>query len=95
MIIGGVEFPDSCPLECPGHSQMKGHGGLCYRCPIFVCREFDCPPDRNGNVIPMRLVEPEDYRPDWAREWRRWFDGGMKGYPELSLKIMEGKNGDG
>ncbi len=31
------------------------------------------------------LIEPNDYRQDWAREWRNWFNNGCVGYPNLIL----------
>jgi hypothetical protein len=35
------------------------------------------------------LVDPEEYRPDWAEVWRQWFDDGMQGYPVLPLASPE------
>jgi len=71
MLVGGQEFPEKCPENCPGHNELVGQGGLCHRCPIFNC------------VGPGPLLLSDDYRPDWAKAWREWFDGGMKGLPEL------------
>jgi len=75
IIIGGQKFSTRCPENCPGKKEPFMQGGLCHRCPIFNCVE------REG----LRLLRPEDYRPDWAKEWKRWFDEGMKGLPELYL----------
>ena len=84
MIISSekIEVPDECPEDCPGCQDHIGQGGLCYRCPITNC----APLDYEGEVI--YLVEPEEYRPDWARAWKEWFDGGMKGLPKLYLIIV-------
>ena len=74
IMIGGESFNTSCPAECPGKSESFSQGGLCHRCPIFNCAgEF-------------KLLEPSDYRDDWAKAWRRWFDSGMNGFPELLLR---------
>lgn len=75
MLIGGVDFDEGCPDDCPGKEEFKTHmqGGMCHRCPIFNC---------TGD---FRLMEPEEYREDWAVEWRRWFDGGKDGRPSLPL----------
>ena len=76
IIIGDFEFPTKCPINCPGHSFPFAQGGLCYRCPIFNCRK----------VGGSSLLEPEDYRKDWAEAWYEWFNNDMKGFPELYLK---------
>jgi len=69
--IGGELFPVRCPEDCPGRGEDFSQGGLCARCPIFNCV---------GDPI---LLRPSDYRKDWAKAWRQWFDDGMKGWPEL------------
>lgn len=73
-----IEFPVDCPKECPEKGKPKlfyqRQGNFCYRCPIFSCR----------GKFP--IVEPEEYREDWAREWKKWFASGMKGLPNLILK---------
>ena len=43
---------------------------------------FNCKPTDDG----FRLLEPNDYRPDWAKAWKEWFNSGMQGYPELPLE---------
>ena len=77
LIIGGIQFDDSCPVNCPGRS-----GGMAY-CPR--CPKFCCIPDHTG----FCLIDAADYRPDWAAAWAAWFAGGMTGYPELSLNKKE------
>ena len=82
MIVSkDVEIPDSCPDNCPEKDSPFYQGNACSRCPIFNCTP--CPGD--GFV----LCPPEEYRHDWAVEWKRWFDEGMKGRLYLKLK-MEG-----
>lgn len=71
IIIGGQEFDSLCPLGCPDYGCKFGMNSLCFRCPILNC------------VGEQPLLRPEDYRPDWAKAWRDWFDGGMEGLPEL------------
>jgi len=81
MLIGGQEFDPKCPEECPGKKMAFSQGGLCHRCPVF-----NCVPAKGDTFV---LLEPEEYRKDWAKVWRQWFDDGMKGCPELTLEIKE------
>ena len=76
VVIGGQEFPTECPDGCPGKIFLD-QGGLCRRCPIFNCVG---PED-------MILLRPQDYRKSWAKAWRKWFDSGMKGWPDLSFRV--------
>lgn len=78
-VSNDVEIPDSCPDNCPEKNYPFYQGNPCYRCPIFNCTP--CPGD--GFV----LCPPEGYRHDWAVEWKRWFDEGMKGRLCLKLKL--------
>lgn len=82
MKVAGIEFPDGCPAKCPGMKDPFDQSGLCSRCPIFNCETVE-----GVDRKPFRMIEPEDYRKDWAAEWRRWFDGGMKGLPQLRLEL--------
>lgn len=84
IVAGDVEFPDDCPVNCPEKEQPFYQGNPCCRCPIFNCRKVDTP---DGDFC---LCEPEGYRHDWAVEWKKWFDEGMKGLPYLPLSY-EGK----
>jgi len=79
VVIGGYEFDRECPKGCPGRDEYFGQGGLCHRCPIFNC--LPSPGDDDGFV----LLRPDEYRSDWAKAWRKWFDGGMEGLPSLLL----------
>jgi len=76
MLIGGQEFPNKCPEDCPGRKEPFTQGGLCHYCPIFNCA---------GDEDTI-LLHPKDYRPDWAKAWKEWFDKEMKGFPELRLE---------
>ena len=76
IYIGGQLFGTVCPRKCLGWEEYFDQGGICYRCPIF-----NCTPDKNG----FCLLEPDDYRQDWAKEFRKWFNNGCIGYPNLIL----------
>jgi hypothetical protein len=77
MLIGGIEFPDKCFEGCTLKDQhsLFGQGGVCTRCPIFNCAGDET------------LLDPDEYRADWAKEWKRWFDEGMVGVPYLTFTI--------
>lgn len=80
MIIGGQEFPERCPADCRfrGDFYERGQASICIRCPVFCCIEIDG----------FRLLEPDDYREDWAAEWKRFFDGEVD-YPSLKFEISK------
>ena len=61
-----IEIPDECPKDCPYKQEAFYQGCVCHRCPIFSCKEYDG----------FRLIEPEGYRDDWAREWDKFFKTG-------------------
>ena len=88
LIAGNVELPDDCPQDCPFKGDIANYGqsAICGRCPLFTCKTFGTEEDEMG---PVCLVEPRDYRRDWALVWKAWFEGGMKGMPELKLKMEE------
>lgn len=81
MIISGkYEVPDSCPTDCPFYGDFRDMGqcSICLRCPVINCA-----------VIPgtdVCLIEPQDFRPDWAKEWQEFFKDYSK-EPELKLKM--------
>lgn len=89
LIAGDVELPDDCPEDCPFKDDIANYGqnAICGRCPLFACKTFDGPED--DEVGPMCLVEPEEYRRDWAIVWQQWFADGMMGMPELTLVVKE------
>ena len=73
LIANKYEIPDSCPENC----RFKGvgatsQGDICTRCPIFNCQITEAPEEYGG---PFRLLEPNDYREDWAEQWYRFFQG--------------------
>ena len=78
IIIGGQEFQDHCPLDCPEREEPFYQGNMCSRCPIFNCT----PPAGDPDFI---MMEPDEYRKDWAVEWKKWFNRGMKGGVNLEL----------
>jgi len=81
MIVAGIEFPDNCPENCPEKKRPFFQGNVCSRCPIFSCKEGPSPYDGTK----WRLVEPDEYREDWAIEFKKWFDNDMTGIPKLYL----------
>lgn len=88
IIANQYEVPDDCPPKCGFIDDMKrfGQGSICCSCPILNCKKTPAPPqyaDKNGMFC---LIEPEGYRPDWAKIWAEWFKGDMKSIPELLLK---------
>ena len=80
------QFPDSCPIKCPGQDEDKMQGGICHRCPVFNCSSMGL--DEDGfDIGPM--VAPEDYREDWAEEFLHYINEGV--WPELPLRMSDGK----
>jgi hypothetical protein len=79
MLIGKnkIQIPDNCPVNCPVRDEPFYQGNLCSRCPIFNCSS-----DEDG----FCLIEPEDYREDWAEDFKKWFDSDFKEYPRLQLQ---------
>jgi hypothetical protein len=79
LVAGTYDFPDECPSDCPHKNSFMTYGqsAICGRCPVFVCSEV---PEEG-----WCLVAPDEYRPDWALAWYKWFRGGMQGYPDLLL----------
>jgi len=77
-VAGEYEVPDTCPTDCRFFGKSFDQGGICTRCPIFICKDF------GDGLSPV--VNPDDYRPDWAREWVRFFAGEVE-YPELMLQV--------
>lgn len=76
LVAGSFEVPDKCPEDCPLHESLFHQGSTCTRCPVFNCRK-----DADG----FCLVDPENYHPDWAREFSEFFASGYKRAPQLFL----------
>lgn len=72
MKVAGHDIPDKCPEGCK-FADTLSQGSPCHRCPIFNCSE------------PDPLLQPDDYREDWAEAWEKWFKAGMAGEPVLRL----------
>jgi len=64
-IANNIEVPDKCPDNCEFVDEFRNYGqnAICGRCPVFCC------------VGPDPLLPPEEYRMDWAIEWKKFFDG--------------------
>jgi|WetSurSiteA1Bulk_404760.scaffolds.fasta_scaffold11409_8 hypothetical protein len=86
MKIGPYEFPDKCPENCAFNNDpvALSQGGVCHRCPIMNCIPFD-----TGNGIMACLVDPSEYRSDWALEWHEFFKTGK--FPNLKFGVEERK----
>lgn len=83
IIANDIEIPDNCGC-CPKR-EFFTQSSLCVRCPIFNCApsflgKDDPYADEQGN---FRLLEPENYRRDWALEFKKYFDSGFSAYPKL------------
>ena len=74
IIAGSYIFPDKCPKNCLYKQESFSQGSMCTRCPILNCKK-----DKDG----FCLIEPEDYRKDWAKEWNDFFKRGTE--PKLYL----------
>lgn len=63
LIAKKFEVPDHCPPDCLYRDSimMSGQNATCFRCPVLICQ---------GGYV---LVEPDDYRADWAEIWARFF----------------------
>jgi hypothetical protein len=77
LIANQVELPDDCPKNCPELTRPISQNGLCFHCPVFICKEVD------GES----LVDPEHYKLEWALDFKEWFDSGYKVYPKLEFTI--------
>jgi hypothetical protein len=86
IIAGKYEIPDECPDKCA--IKEEGQGGYCHRCPIFNCSFINDHDEYTGARIRYRILEPEDYREDWAKEWWEFFEGGK--IPLLYLNPAKG-----
>lgn len=86
-----VEIPDNCPDGCQFRGQPE-QGGACHRCPVFNCRPIRLTEDEHKEIggsdakgpYTLRMLEPEDYRDDWAVEWGKFFRGETE-CPRLNL----------
>lgn len=75
LIANKYEFPDECPQDCPERDESFYQGNTCSRCPIFNCRTDD---------TGFCLIEPENYREDWAAEFYAYLKDYTK-IPKLRL----------
>lgn len=81
MLIAGYEIPDKCPDTCPylGEWSHFDQGCFCSNCPVL-----NCGTDADG----FCLCAPEDYRPEWVKEWAEFFRTGKE--PVLRLPETKG-----
>lgn len=75
IIAKKYEIPDRCPSKCPFRDDKHAMSlsAYCFRCPIFNC--FGDEP----------MIEPDDYREDWAEEWYNFFNNEYKEYPKMKI----------
>ena len=80
LIANEVKIPDECPKDCSFKKDIEhfGQNSICIRCPVLNCREFEM----EGQMT--SLLRPEDYRLDWAKEWKKFFDKEID-FPKLCL----------
>ena len=73
MKVAGIEFPNKCTEDCLLKNDLRqfGQNSICTRCPVFSC------------CGKCRLIEPEEYRHDWAKEWKKFFDSKYEYIPML------------
>jgi hypothetical protein len=89
-----VEIPDECPRSCKFLGDTDSLD-FCRYCPVFNCKEVtlskedfylisrpDSPYDDETSRFSM--LDKSDYRSDWAKEWKKFFDGEVD-MPELRL----------
>ena len=77
------DFPDDCRgCRRESVSMRYGQNDLCGRCPVFCC-----PMNEIETGDTFRLIEPEEYRPDWIDPWIRFFEDGVE--PALPLFRQE------
>lgn len=82
MRVGSLlqfEVPDKCPDDCKlkGDIAAFGQNSLCTRCPVFNC---ETPDDVIANEY-SPILDPIEYRDDWAAQWVKFFLTGEE--PEL------------
>lgn len=70
------EIPDQCPDLCAFQKDLQffDSTSMCFRCPVINCL---------GDST-NRLIDPWNYRDDWAKEWEIFFKGGPT--PQLQLE---------
>lgn len=87
IVAGDVNVPDKCPGTCAykAEAQRMGMESMCMDCPVFCCIAVPDPYHEYGDTGIMYMVDPKDYRHDWALEWKKFFETGEK--PRLLLKM--------
>ena len=78
------DVPDRCPPNCPFMHNNK-YRDICDRCPIYCCtKKHDLSEYSNKNGM-FCIINPEEYRADWAKVWQDWFKSEMNTLPELII----------
>jgi len=76
------EVPDDCPEDCKHKGTMGFQGDACSRCPVFNCKGPGPDADEMEKMC-LPVLEPNEYRDDWAEEWVEFFKTGKE--PDLWL----------
>lgn len=65
IVAKKYSFDNKCPDACVGKDGNGYQGDICCRCPVFNC----------SGQYP--LLQPDDYREDWAKDFHEWiYNGG-------------------
>ena len=86
IVATDIEIPDSCPKDCLGKKEIFGQGSLCISCPIFNCSRSPASGEYADEDGMFSIMEPKEYRKDWALVFQTWFKGDMKTFPKLLLR---------
>ena len=74
------KHPIKCPQSCIFKSEaFFDQGCICTRCPVLCCKQ----PITEEDKIYMPMIEPDNFRDDWAEEWDNFFKIGRR--PKLQL----------
>lgn len=85
-----IEFPEICPENCKFKNLIRD-----YKKNHEICFCFDCPIYRCAPSKYHIIMSSEEYREDWATEWKTWFDSGMNKNPNLSTELATFQCEDG
>lgn len=94
-----IEIPDTCPETCAFRSEYENFLSYCRYCPVLNCKTIELSEEDfyaisskdepyNDETKKFCLLDPEDYRSDWTREWLKFFKGEQE-VPELKFLVEE------
>ena len=87
IIARQYQILDKCLDNCTFINDIAiyGFNAVCNYCPVLLCKENVIGHERKCRIA------PDDYRPDWARDWSDWFKGDMKNVPVLKIQQLTEK----